>query len=188
MILKWIPIFLILLLCNAVYGKIDADSFFAQKIENIDGKTVTLAEFKGSVILIVNTASSCGYTPQYNELESIYKKYKKQGFTVLGFPSNDFGGQEPGSNQEIKKFCDLKQGRYKISFPLFGKSRVNAEPKSTLFKYLTETANPNLTGQVQWNFEKFLISKSGQLVKRFSSQTKPTATELVSAIEKELSL
>ena len=142
---KWIHVFFILLICISTHAKINETFLFIEKIENIDGKLVTLSEFNGNVILIVNTASSCGYTPQYNDLEQIYQKYRKQGFTVLGFPSNDFGGQEPGSNQEIKKFCDLKQGKYKISFPLFGKSNVNLDPKSSIFKYLTEKANSELT-------------------------------------------
>ncbi len=186
MITKYLRIFVVLLFWTSAYAKTNGSFLFNEKIENIDGKLVTLTEFKGNVILIVNTASSCGYTPQYNDLEQIYQKYKKQGFTVLGFPSNDFGGQEPGSNQEIKKFCDLKQGKYKISFPLFGKSNMNSDPKSTIFKYLTEKANSELTGPVKWNFEKFIISKEGLLVKRFSSQVKPTSAEVVSAIEKEL--
>ncbi len=179
----WVMVFFVLGMCNSTYATTNPNFNFSQKIENIEGKQVTLADYQGQVILIVNTASSCGYTPQYNDLEIIYKK---QGFAVLGFPSNDFGGQEPSSNQEIKKFCDLKQGKYKISFPLFGKSKVNSEPKNAVFKYLTENANPTLAGPVRWNFEKFLISRNGHLVNRFLSEVKPTSAELTSAIEKEL--
>lgn len=159
---------------------------YDMKIQNLDSASVTLNQYKGKVLLIVNTASGCGYTPQYNDLENIYQKYKDQGFLVLAFPSNDFGGQEPGTNQQIKKFCDVKDGQYKISFPLYGKSNVNSEPKNAVFKFLTESANSDLNGPVKWNFEKFLISKTGKLVKRYASAVLPTAPEVTQQIEKEL--
>lgn len=182
---KLIQALFCLLIGNNVSAMTNAEIFDA-KIENIDGKKVSLEEFKGKVILFVNTASACGFTPQYNDLEEIYQKYEKQGFTILAFPSNEFGGQEPGSNQEIKKFCDLKQGKYKISFPIFGKSKVNSEPMNPIFKYLLEKANPSFNGPIQWNFEKFLVSKNGHLVKRFVSQIKPTSPEMITAITEEL--
>lgn len=161
---------------------------FNLKVQNLESALVTLDEYKGKVLFIVNTASGCGYTPQYNDLEQIYQKYKDQGFVVLAFPSNDFGSQEPGSNEQIKKFCNIKDGQYKISFPLFGKSNVNSEPKNQLFQFLTESASPGMKGNVKWNFEKFLISKDGKLVKRFASAILPTSPEVTKLIEKELAL
>lgn len=152
------------------------------KVDDIDGKPVNMAEYRGKVLLIVNTASNCGYTPQYNELEAVYLKYKDKGLVVLGFPTNDFGGQEPGSNEEIKKFCNIKDGKYKISFPLFAKSNVKSEPKNPLFNFLT-TAGP-----VKWNFEKFVISKKGEMLARFPSKVIPSSTEITNVIEKELGL
>ncbi len=154
------------------------------KVKNIDGQEVPLSQYKGKVVMIVNTASNCGFTPQYNGLESIYQKYKDKGFVVLGFPSNDFGGQEPGTDQEIKKFCDLKQGKYKVSFPLFSKTAVASQNKSELYKLLTETAQP--TGEVGWNFEKFLVNKKGLIVGRFNSRVKPEDSEITKAIETNL--
>lgn len=153
------------------------------KVDNIDGKSVSLANFSGKVLLIVNTASKCGYTPQYNELEAVYLKYKEKGLVVMGFPSNDFGGQEPGSNEEIKKFCDIKDGKYKISFPMFAKSNVKSEPKNPLFNFLTATADP-----IKWNFEKFVISGKGEVLARFPSKVSPNSEEITKIIEKELGL
>lgn len=152
--------------------------------KDIDGKKTSLAQFKGQLILIVNTASNCGFTVQYNGLEALYQKYKAKGFVVVGFPSNDFGGQEPGSNQEIKKFCDAKNGKYKINFPLMEKTVVKGSEKSELFIRLT--SQPNFLGEINWNFEKFLINRSGQLVGRYKSQVKPDSIEIKKAIEAEL--
>lgn len=152
-------------------------------VDNIDGKPVRLADFGGKVLLIANTASNCGYTPQYKELEAVYLKYKDKGLVVMGFPSNDFGGQEPGSNEEIKKFCDIKDGRYKISFPMFAKSNVKSEPKNPLFSFLTAKAGP-----VKWNFEKFIISRKGEMLARFPSKVSPNSAEITHLIEKELGL
>lgn len=156
------------------------------KTENIDGKAVSLSDYKGKVLLLVNTASQCGYTPQYAGLEAIYEKYKKEGLVILGFPSNDFGGQEPGSNEEIKTFCDLKAGKYKISFPMFAKSNILSDPQNPIYSFLTQQANVAIAGPVKWNFEKFLISKKGALIARFSSKVTPDSPELISALEKEL--
>ncbi len=171
--LKNVVISILLLAFN-----VSASPLYTTKVENLNSTNVDLSSYQGKVLLIANTASGCGYTPQYKDLEIIYQKYKKQGFEVLAFPSNDFGGQEPGSNQEIKKFCDLKDGRYKVSFPIFGKSNVSSNPQNLIFKYLTETANPELVGPVKWNFEKFVIAKSGKLVQRFASNVVPTAAEV----------
>lgn len=163
----------------------DAASVYDLKVANIDDQTIELSQFKGTVTLFVNTASQCGYTPQYNELETVYQKYKGKKFLVLGFPSNDFGGQEPGSNKEIKKFCDAKNGKYKITFPLFAKSKVKDQPQNPVFTYLTKNA-PGDQGPIGWNFEKFLVNKEGQVVARFKSGVNPTDPQVTAKIEELL--
>lgn len=144
-----------------------------------NGKAVKLSEYKGKVLLVVNTASECGYTPQYEQLEELQKKYGSKGFTVLGFPANDFGAQEPGSNEEIAKFCKLKFG---TTFPLFDKQPVSGAGKQDVFAYLTEHATMD-PGEVKWNFEKFLVDQNGKVVGRYRSKVKPDAPEVVSKIE-----
>ena len=144
------------------------------------GKPVKLSEYKGKVLLIVNTASKCGYTSQYEQLEAIHNEYAAKGFVVLGFPSNDFGAQEPGSNEEIAKFCKLNYG---VSFPLFEKNPVKGSVKQELFKLLTEQSGKSMAGEVNWNFEKFLVGKDGKLVGRFPSKVKPDGAELTGKIE-----
>lgn len=156
--------------------------FFDLSTQDMDGKNVALSQFKGKVALVVNTASQCGFTPQYKDLEALYNKYKAQGFVVLGFPSNDFGSQEPGSNAEIKKFCEAK---FKVSFPMFSKSKVLGEAKQPVYEYLTKNASP--AGEVSWNFEKFLIDRNGNIVGRYLSKVTPMSSELTQAVEKELS-
>lgn len=156
-------------------------SIYDLKVKDIDGKDVALSQYKGKVAMVVNTASNCGYTPQYDGLEAIYQKYKDKGFVVLAFPSNDFGGQEPGTNAEIKKFCDSKEGKYKTSFPLFAKTPVTKGNKSELYKILTESASP--AGEVSWNFEKFVVDKNGQVVGRFKSKIKPEDPEITKTLE-----
>ncbi len=154
------------------------------KVKDIDGKEVDLAKYKGSVLLIVNTASQCGYTPQYKDLESIYEKYKDQGFEVLAFPANEFGAQEPGSNEEIKEFCSTK---YKVSFPLFSKIVVMGEGIDPLYEFLTsESTNPKYSGKIPWNFTKFLVNKKGEVIGRFQPKDKPTGETVTSAIDKAL--
>ncbi len=152
-------------------------------VKNIDGKEVSLKEYAGKVLVIVNTASKCGFTPQYKGLEALQEKYKAQGLVVLGFPSNDFGGQEPGTNEEIKSFCDLN---FHVTFPLFDKGPVSGKDIQPLFNYLTKTANPKFDGKVMWNFEKFIIDRNGKLVERFRSITGPESGRLVKAVEKAL--
>jgi glutathione peroxidase len=154
---------------------------FSVPLQTIDGKAATLNDYKGKTLLIVNTASRCGYTPQYEGLEEIYSKYQAKGLVVLGFPSNDFGGQEPGSNGEIKKFCTVK---FHVDFPMFAKGPVKGDAKQPLYAYLT--ANAPQKGEIKWNFEKFLISPDGNVVGRFDSKVKPTDTTLTAAIEKNL--
>jgi glutathione peroxidase len=139
-----------------------------------------LGKYQGKVALVVNTASKCGFTPQYKDLESLYEKYQDQGFVVLGFPSNDFGAQEPGSDAEIKKFCELN---YKVKFPLMPKAPVKGEAKQPAYKYLTEKTREDLRGEVEWNFEKFLVGKDGQVVARFKSKVSPSDPQVTSKIE-----
>jgi glutathione peroxidase len=152
------------------------------KVKTIDGKEASLSDYKGKAVLIVNTASECGYTPQYAGLEALYEKYKSRGFTVLGFPSNDFGAQEPGSNAEIKKFCEL---RYKTTFPLFSKIPVKGPDADPLYKYLTGQPGKQ-GGPVTWNFNKFLVGPDGKVIEHFDSRVEPMAPELTSKLEQAL--
>ncbi len=154
------------------------------KMKNIDGADVKLNKYKGNVLLIVNTASKCGYTPQYEGLQAIYEKYNAKGFYVLGFPANNFGGQEPDGEKEIKEFC---QSKYKVKFPMFAKISVKGEDQDPLYKFLTaKETNPNFAGEITWNFNKFLVDKNGKVVARFSSKDTPESEAATSAIEKYL--
>jgi glutathione peroxidase len=154
------------------------------RMNDIDGKEVDLEDYEGKVVLIVNTASQCGLTPQYAGLEELYKKYGEKGFVVLGFPCNQFGTQEPGTEAEIKKFCST---RYNVSFPMFSKIEVNGDDATPLYKYLTsKDSKPAGKGNISWNFEKFLVDRDGNLINRFSPRTKPSDAELVKAIEGQL--
>ncbi len=154
------------------------------EVKTIDGQTVDLHEYEGKVLLIVNVASKCGYTPQYEGLQALHEKYKDQGLVVLGFPCNQFGGQEPGTEAQIAEFC---KANYGVTFPMFGKVDVNGKNADPLFKELTaKTAAPAGDGKVSWNFEKFLINREGNLVGRYKSKTKPTGEELTGEIEKLL--
>lgn len=150
---------------------------------NIDGEETSLQKYEGKVLLIVNTASECGFTSQYEGLQNIFEEYNDQGFVVLGFPANNFGGQEPGSDEEIKQFCNVN---YDVNFPLFSKVSVKGEDQHPLFEYLTTASNPDFTGEIKWNFEKFLIGKDGELVRRFRSDTEPESDEILKAIETAL--
>ena len=146
-----------------------------------DGTNVSMGDYKGKVMLIVNTASRCGFTSQYKGLEDLYQNYKDQGFVILAFPANDFMGQEPGSNEEIKNFCQLK---YKTTFPLFAKSTVVGKDKNPLYKYLTEESA--FKGEISWNFNKFLIDRKGQVVGRYESSVKPDDSKLLADISNAL--
>lgn len=153
-------------------------------MRDIDGKDVKLKKYKGNVLLVVNVASKCGYTPQYEGLQAIYEKYQSQGFYILGFPANNFGGQEPGTNTEIKEFCESK---YKVKFPMFAKISVKGEDQDPLYKFLTEKeTNPQFAGDITWNFNKFLVDRDGKIVARFSSKDTPESEAVTSAIEKFL--
>ena len=148
------------------------------QVKTIDGKEVSLSQYKGKALLIVNTASQCGYTPQYKGLEALYQAYKSKGFEILAFPSNDFGGQEPGSNEEIKQFCELK---FKTTFPLFAKVAVKCSDASPLYKYLQ--ALPENGGDVAWNFNKFLVNPEGKVVAHLPSKVTPESDELKKQID-----
>jgi glutathione peroxidase len=154
------------------------------KVTDINGQQVDLSQYKGKVVLMVNVASRCGNTPQYKGLEEAYNKYKDQGFVVLGFPANEFGGQEPGSDAEILKFCTDK---YNVDFPMFSKIVVKGEGIAPLYDYLTSPkTDPNHAGAVGWNFEKFLIGRNGEVAARFKPKTGPNSPEVTQAIEAEL--
>lgn len=143
-----------------------------------------MAEFKGKVVLIVNVASRCGFTPQYAGLEALYNKYKDKGFVVLGFPANNFLWQEPGTNEEIKAFCSTK---YHVTFPIFAKVSVRGADKTPLYQFLTDKkANPSTGGEIRWNFTKFLADRNGKVIARFGSGVAPESPELISAIEEAL--
>ncbi len=156
-------------------------SFYEFTMDDIDGKPVNLGQYKGKVLLVVNTASFCGNTPQYADLESMYEQYHEKGFEILAFPANNFGQQEPGTNEEIKGFCLTK---YSVSFPLFSKISVKGTDKHPLYQYLTEQSP--FPGDVEWNFQKYLIDRSGNVVGRFHHRTKPLSPEVVKEVERVL--
>ena len=158
------------------------ESVYEFTVKDIKGNDLSLSKYKGKVLLIVNVASKCGYTRQYSGLQNIYEKYKDKGFEILAFPCNDFGGQEPGSNEEIAEFCSVN---FNVTFPIFDKVKVLGDDKSPLFKFLTDSIQSN-SGDINWNFEKFLISKNGNIVNRFKSSVEPESEELISQIEEEL--
>lgn len=146
-------------------------------VKNIDGKDISLEQYRGKVALIVNVASACGFTPQYGGLEALYKKYAEKGFVVLGFPCNQFGAQEPGTESDIKSFCTLKFG---VSFPLFSKIDVNGPKTDPLYEFLkTEKSGVLGTTAIKWNFTKFLVGKDGQVLDRYASTTKPEEMEKI---------
>jgi len=153
-------------------------------MKNIDGKETKLSDYRGKVLLLVNVASQCGYTPQYEGLQAIYAKYSGQGLVVMGFPANNFGGQEPGTNEEIKQFCTLK---YKVSFPMFAKISVKGADIHPLYKFLTsKETDPEFAGDISWNFNKFLVDRNGKVIARFETREKPEGEKVTQAIEKAL--
>jgi glutathione peroxidase len=159
-----------------------ADAIYNLPLKDIDGKAASLKPYEGKVLLIVNVASKCGYTPQYSGLEALQQKYAARGFVVLGFPCNQFGGQEPGTNEEIKQFCSSK---YNVTFPMFGKIEVNGKNRHPLYKALAGDESP-FPGNIKWNFTKFLIGRDGKILNRFGSSIKPESAELTAAIESGL--
>jgi glutathione peroxidase len=153
-------------------------------LKSIDGKEVNLSQYRGKALLLVNVASQCGYTPQYEGLQKIYAKYKDRGLVVLGFPANNFGSQEPGTDQEIKTFCST---RYNVTFPMFSKISVKGPDQHPLYRYLTDAAtDPKFGGEIKWNFNKFLIDKQGNIAARFDSKDTPESETVLGAIEKVL--
>lgn len=173
---------LILTLLLVQLATVHAGSLYDIKVKDIDGKDTAIGAYKGKVMLIVNVASHCGYTKQYAALEAIYKKYHDQGFEILGFPCNQFGGQEPGSNEEIKQFCTSK---FDVTFPMFDKIEVNGENRHPLYVALAGDSSP-FPGKITWNFNKFLISKDGKIIQRFDSKITPDSAELTKAVEAAL--
>lgn len=162
----------------------EMNSIYDFTMKDIDGNDVKLEQFKGKAILIVNVASKCGFTSQYEGLQKIYSQYNDQGFVILGFPANNFLGQEPGTNEEIKQFCSLN---YNVTFPMFSKISVKGKNIAPLYKFLTsKETNPEFSGDISWNFNKFLIDRDGKIVARFGSRTKPESEEMIQAIEKVL--
>ena len=159
-----------------------ASSVYDFPLKTIDGAPTSLASFKGKVVLLVNVASKCGYTPQYAGLEKLYETYKDKGFVIVGVPANNFGGQEPGSNEEIKTFCSRN---YSVTFPLMSKVSVKGEDTTPLYQYLTDK-NSKTGGDIKWNFTKFLVDKKGNVINRFESAVTPEAAEMVKAIETAL--
>ncbi len=181
--MKPLRIFLaIAALAAATLAHADAPKLDSIPLRDIDGKETTLQPFAGKVLLIVNVASECGHTPQYTGLEYLWRKYRDKGLVVLGFPSNDFGEQEPGSNADIKKFCT---SRYEVSFPMFEKVRIKGADQHPLYAALTGPGSA-FPGEVQWNFGKFLIGRNGQVVARFDSDAEPESGAVIEAIEKAL--
>lgn len=156
-------------------------SLYDFTMNTIDGKPVNLSQYRGKVLLLVNTASFCGNTPQYSDLQSMYEQYNEKGFEILAFPANNFGQQEPGSDQEIKSFCFTK---YSLTFPLFSKISVKGSDKHPLYQYLTEQSP--FPGEVEWNFQKYLVDRSGNIVGRFHHRIKPLAPEIVKEVERVL--
>ncbi|MEO8376081.1 MAG: glutathione peroxidase [Candidatus Sumerlaeota bacterium] len=146
------------------------------------GTTETLTQYKGQVIMVVNVASKCGYTPQYTELEQLYEKYRDKGLVIVAFPSNDYGGQEPGSNEDIQMFC---KGKYNVTFPVKGKMPTRNDDKSPLYQALTGPDSP-YPGAIGWNFEKFIIDRQGKIVSRFKSKVTPMSPEVIASVEKAL--
>lgn len=153
-------------------------------VTDIDGNKVKLEKYKGNVLLIVNVASKCGFTPQYEGLQALYEKYQSEDFLILGFPANNFLNQEPGTNEEIKQFCSMN---YDVTFPMFSKISVKGDDIAPLYLYLTsEITNPQFSGKISWNFNKFLIGRDGAILNRFGSKDKPRSEKVVQAIEDAL--
>ncbi len=167
--------------CVCLFG---ASSLYEFTLNSIDGQPAPLRAYKGKVLLLVNVASKCGFTPQYKGLEAVYERYKDQGLVVIGFPANNFLSQEPGTNEEIKTFCSRT---YNVTFPMYSKISVKGDDKAPLYQYLTDTsANANTGGEIKWNFTKFLVGRDGKVIARFEPKVTPDSPEVTSAIENAL--
>lgn len=174
---------LILMLTVAV-AVAEAHSIYDFTMKSIDGQQVSLKSYNGKVVLLVNVASRCGYTPQYAGLEAVYEKYKDRGLVIVGVPANNFLWQEPGTNEEIKKFCSTK---YNVKFPMMAKVSVRGDDETPLYRFLTDkSANPKVGGDIKWNFTKFLFDRNGNPVARFEPAVKPDSPEVAAAIEATL--
>jgi glutathione peroxidase len=163
----------------AFAASMPAASIYDFTMNSIDGAPTPLSQYKGKVVLVVNVASKCGFTPQYEGLEAVYKKFRDKGLVILGFPANNFGAQEPGTEAEIKQFCSRK---YSVDFPLFSKSDVKGDNQNALYHYLTAAKG----GEIKWNFTKFLIGRDGTILDRFEPAVKPDSPEVTAAIEQAL--
>lgn len=176
----------ILLLCATVlvqsFSLSAAESLYDIPLKDIDGRDTSLKEYQGKVLLLVNVASKCGFTPQYAGLEALYKKYQGRGLVICGFPCNQFGGQEPGTEADIKQFCPSK---YEVTFPMFSKLEVNGDHRHPLYNLLAGKDSP-FPGNIHWNFTKFLVGRDGKIIGRFDSKVKPDSSEAVKVIETAL--
>jgi glutathione peroxidase len=185
--MKWYVVVCVVLLMSCVTcfaGAEEMQGPLSFKVKSIQGDEVDLSKYQGKVVLIVNVASLCGNTPQYKTLQAMYEKYHDQGLEILGFPANEFGHQEPGTDSQILEFCTSK---YQVTFPMFSKVVVKGEGICPLYQNLTgKETNSIAPGEVTWNFEKFLVGRDGKISKRFSPKTKPDTTDVVSAVEAEL--
>ena len=158
-----------------------ASSIYDFTLNSITGQPVPLSQYKGKVVLVVNVASKCGFTPQYKGLEAVYRKYESKGLVILGFPANNFGSQEPGTNSEIQSFCSRT---YSVTFPMFSKISVLGSDQAPLYQYLTgKKTDPTFAGDIGWNFTKFLVDRNGKIVARFDSAVEPESSEVTKAIE-----
>ena len=175
---------ILMLSIAAIFAAAQAHSIYDFTMKSIDGQPVSLKSYSGKVVLLVNVASRCGFTPQYTGLEALYEKYKDRGFVIVGIPANNFGQQEPGTNDEIKKFCSSK---YNVTFPMMSKVSVLGDDETPLYRFLTDkSANPQIAGDIKWNFTKFLFDRSGKPVARFEPATKPDSPEVQTAVESAL--
>jgi len=165
-------------------GNAGAGGVLGFTMKNIDGKDVPLSRYRGKAFLIVNVASRCGHTPQYKDLEALYRKYKEKGFAILGFPANNFKQQEPGTDAEIKQFCTTN---YDVTFDMFSKISVKGDDQHPLYTFLTsDTANQKFAGDVKWNFTKYLVDRNGNVVGKFASGVSPMSEEVIAAVESAL--
>jgi glutathione peroxidase len=175
---------MLLLAVAGSFAGAQAHSIYDFNMKSIDGQPVSLKDYSGKVVMLVNVASKCGFTPQYAGLEALYEKYKDRGFVIVGVPANNFAQQEPGTDQEIKKFCSNK---YNVTFPMMSKVSVLGDDETPLYRFLTDkSANPQVGGDIKWNFTKFLFDRSGKPVARFEPAVKPDAPEVQTAIESAL--
>lgn len=176
-------LFLMLLLLPALALAV-SKSVYDFTLNSIDGQPSPLSSFKGKVVMLVNVASKCGYTPQYSALESTYEKYKDRGLVIVGIPANNFGAQEPGTNEEIKTFCSRK---YNVTFPMMAKVSVKGSDQTPLYQFLTDkTLNPTTGGEIKWNFTKFIFDRDGNAIARFEPEVTPDSPQVTAAIEKAL--